>query len=199
MDKPQSDHDDICELREQISRIRTEIEALKEGLDHVRSSSVTQREHDLLDDKVDLSVLQFHTELEKAEQNRKDALDRAALTIQTGLDKAEKTLQVALDKAERNLQVGLEAAEKRVNEKLTMQKEIMDKSEVQLSKIVEERALYITRDQLDLIRQTIQGDIKPLERRDAGMAATFATANWIWYALLALAGMVLEYVALRGK
>src|SRR5579863_9373591 len=99
----------IGNLKELIETRLTEIDKRQAELS---STSVTQREHDLLNDKVGTGIAAFNKELEKAEVNRKEALDRAALTIQTGLDKAERTLQVSLEKAERNLQVGLEAAEK---------------------------------------------------------------------------------------
>ena len=161
---------------------------------------VTQREHDLLDDKVERYFDMLTTELQKAEQNRKDALTAAAMTIQTGLDKAERTLQISLDKAERNLQVALEAAEKRVNEKFVVQKEAVEKAESVLTarlatfdrfreEISGERALYVTKDQLDLILKSVQGDLQPMRSRAAWTSGA-------WAAVCAMAALVLALLSL---
>ena len=146
---------------------------------------VSQREHDLLDDKLERYFSLLTGELQKAETNRKETLNAAALSIQTGLDKAERTLQMALDKAERNLQIALEAAEKRVNEKFGVQKEAAESAAIVLKEklhdmnafrqqISAERALYVTRDQLSLTHEGIDLRMKGIE----GLAANYQGRMW---------------------
>lgn len=165
---------------------------------------VTQREHDLLDDKVERYFTMLNNELTKAEINRKEALEQARMTIQLGLDKAERTLQISLDKAERNLQTALEAAEKRVNEKFIVTKESQEKAEgVLLARVGEierfrdqltgERALYVTRDQLDLIIKSTRAEAAPLLTQQAWTKGRDAA---IWGAILLSAGLAAAAVTL---
>ena len=136
------------------------------------------RQIEALERKSDAEVSRLSHDLDRSEHNRQLALDAAANTIQTGLDKAERALQLALDKAERNLQIALEAAEKRVNERFDGLKETQNKADAALEKrlmamnefqtqINGERALYVTREQLDLMIKSIGVELKPLQASQA--------------------------------
>ena len=146
---------------------------------------------DIVRAKVDMNAAWTQEQFTISERQRGEALDKAANTIQVGLDKAERTLQISLDKAERNLQVALEAAEKRVNEKFDVQQKAsakeMDAVKEKLiegnryrQQIDQERALYVTRDQLDLNLKAIIGELKPIQQsqlitkgRDLALIAIF--------------------------
>lgn len=81
-------------------------------------------------------------------------------------DKVEKNLQGNIDKVEKNMQDSINAVEKRLVERVDGVKALLEKSDEVLTRFAEERATYITRNQLDDIRQSINGDIKPLSNRD---------------------------------
>ena len=129
-----------------------------------------------LETKVDVNHQRFHQDLQAAEQNRKELLDKVANQNQTGLDKAERMLREALDKAEHNLQIALTAAEARINDKFEAQKGVTDKTELVVNtrlqkldqfteKIQGERALYVQKGELDTLMKSLRSEeLKPLNR-----------------------------------
>jgi flagellar hook-basal body complex protein FliE len=143
----------------------------------LETSFPTRREHDSLQHTIEKVFDLLAARIEKTEENTKDSASTSSETMQKGLDKAEHTLQVALDKAERNLQTALEAAEKRVNEKFIVLDLATGRDAALLAErlhnmnqfrdqITSERALYVTRDQLDSIIKSLSLDIRPLQAQE---------------------------------
>lgn len=179
----------------------------REGPHLVKTNNgyVSQREHDLLDDKVERYNQMMTVSQAETKRDFRDALSLAQNTVQSGLDKAAQGLAVSGEKTERNQQIALEAAEKRVNEKFIVQKEASDKAEsVMNDRIVKiersqdqfigERATYVTRDQIDLIIKSVSGDIRPLQSsQDTGKGREIMTTQFLGW-LIAIAAILVSFL-----
>lgn len=180
-------------LEGRISGVERNLELIQQ---QIGERSVVLRTEITRSDELNTKVIdrlrtEIHDDLNKAETNRKESLASAALTIQNGLNKAENTLQIALEKVEQKQNIALDAAEKRVNEKFLGMKELMDKMDGALARFTAERALYITRDQLDVIRQTL---IQPLQTSDTRNTARREMSSAIIATLAALGGGLFIYL-----
>jgi len=105
---------------EQLVRaIKAEREHLQGRIDVLRETVMslsTLSEERFRMTHMKLSEVKDHLQMEidRVENNHREALAAASSTIQIALDKAERQLQGALDKAEYNRQLALSDAEKRV-------------------------------------------------------------------------------------
>jgi len=118
------------EMQRELSALRTIIEARLNAQDH----SVVK-----LEARVNEHYSLLSKEIAVAEVNRKEALDKAAATIQTGLDKAERTLQLSLGEAKKDLQISLGEVEQRVSEKFEIVKDATEKTQYTLAQLHNEK------------------------------------------------------------
>jgi hypothetical protein len=104
-------------LREEMHR---EFSALREVID-AKVVSMTAAV-DVINRRVDEHYALLSKDIGIGELNRKEALDKAAVTVQTALDKAERALQVSLADAKKDLERSLTEAETRVDDKFNLVK-----------------------------------------------------------------------------
>src|ERR1700680_2607149 len=94
---------------EQSNRLRDEMQRELSALREIIDARLNAQDYTVV--KLEARVNEHYSLLSKeiavAEINRKEALDKAAATIQTGLDKAERTMQLSLGETKKDLQISL--------------------------------------------------------------------------------------------
>jgi hypothetical protein len=111
------------------------------------------------------------------ETNRKEALDKAAVTVQTALDKAERALQASLGEAKKDLERSLNEAEKRVDERFRLGKTAADEMQATTDSLYNEKFGSIQKQFEERDVRSDQSALASSKAIDAGLLTQKAAAD----------------------
>src|ERR1700730_15387831 len=151
---------------EQSNRLRDEMQRELSALREIIDARLNAQDHTVV--KLEARVNEHYSLLSKeiavAEVNRKEALDKAAATIQTWLAKAERTMQLSLGDTKKDLQISLGEAEQRVSEKFQIAKDATEKTQYTLAQLHNEKFASIQK----------QFDVRDVRAEQAAIATKIA-------------------------